>query len=91
LWCLGDGEGSVLAVMDQAAGKDRACAIDVVDKRIAIGIIAEGRSADGCGGMGPRTSRRGIKQVRRSRTEAGVINQIIRIIIGLGPAVGAIG
>jgi hypothetical protein len=88
---LGDGEGSVLAVIDQAAGKDRACAIAVVDKRIAIGVIADGSTADGRGRMGAGLTRRGINQVRIGGTKAGVINQIIRVIIGLGPAVDAIG
>jgi hypothetical protein len=43
---LGDGNGAVFTVIGDAAGKFRACAIAIIEERIAIGVITDGCSAD---------------------------------------------
>jgi hypothetical protein len=49
---LGDGERAVFAVIGDAAGQLRASAIDIIAKRIAIGVITHRHAADGGGRMG---------------------------------------
>ena len=57
----GDGDRPVLAVIGDGAGRQRPRPVRVIGQRVAIGVIGDGRAADGDGGMGMRAAR-GIDQ-----------------------------
>ena len=49
----GDGDGTVFKVIGEGAGVFRACAVPVVDQRVAVVVIANRLPADRGRGMGP--------------------------------------
>jgi hypothetical protein len=63
----------------------RASAIDIIGQRVAIGVIGDSRAADGGWRMGADCgwSGDGIDQVRVLVTEAGVVDHVVGIIIGV--------